>query len=53
MALMNKQIDYAKQGHPFAIISATYIENMDSFIFVEAFKNEEVREAITGLDFCY
>jgi hypothetical protein len=29
MALMNKQIDFAKQGMPFEIISATFIENLE------------------------
>jgi len=53
MALMNKMIDYAKKGKPFAILSASYIENLENFIFVEAYKIESVRDAISGLAFCY
>lgn len=53
MALMNKQIDFAKSSVPFEIISATFIESLEQFIFVEAFKIDAVREAITGLNFCY
>jgi hypothetical protein len=29
------------------------VENLENFIFVEAHKIESVREAITGLAFCY
>jgi len=53
MALMNKQIAFAKGGQPFDIISATFIENLENFIFVESFKIDSVREAINGLSFCY
>ena len=53
MALMNKQIDYAKKGLTFSIISATYLDNIENFIFVEAHKIDSVREAINGLNFCY
>ena len=53
MALMNKTLHYAKIGKPFAILSATYVENLENFIFVEAFKIDSVREAISGLNFCY
>ena len=53
MALMNKIIDFASKGKPFSILSATYAENIENFIFVEAYKIESVREAIDGLSFCY
>lgn len=53
MALMNKMIDYTKKGKPFAILSATYVENLENYIFVEAYKSDSVREAITGLNFCF
>ena len=53
MALMNKMIHYAKKNAPFAILTASYVENLENFIFVEAHKIESVREAITGLNFCY
>jgi len=29
------------------------VENLENFIFVEAYKIESVREAISGLSFCY
>lgn len=53
MALMNKMIDFAKKGKPLSIISATYVENLENFIFVEAYKIESVKEAIDGLTYCY
>jgi len=34
-------------------LSATFVENLENFIFVEAYKIESVREAIEGLSFCY
>ena len=53
MALMNKQISYTRKNKPFAILSASYVENLENHIFVEAYKIESVREAITGLNNCY
>ena len=53
MALMNKMVDYAKNFNPLSIISATFVENIENFIFVEAYKMESVKEAIEGLQFCY
>jgi len=50
---MNKMIDYAERNSPFEILSATYVENLENFIFVEAYKINSVREAINGLNFCY
>jgi hypothetical protein len=49
MALMNKQIDFTKNlstPKPFAIYSATHIDSIDNFIFVEAHKIDAVRDAI-------
>ena len=34
-------------------MSVSYLENLESVIFVEAFKIEHVREAIEGLKDCY
>jgi transcription elongation factor SPT5 len=56
MALMNKQIDFTKNlstPKPFAIYSATHIDSIDNFIFVEAHKIDSVRDAIQGLSFCF
>lgn len=49
MSLINKSIDFAKKGHPLAILSATCTENVEGFIYIEAFKEIHVREAIKGL----
>jgi len=38
---------------PFAIYSATHIDSIDNFIFVEAHKIDSVRDAIQGLSFCF
>jgi transcription elongation factor SPT5 len=46
MALMNKMIDFTKKGKPLSILSATYVENIENFCFVEAYKIESVKEAI-------
>ena len=46
MALMNKMIYYANNGTPLSILSATYVENIENYIFVEAYKRESVHEAI-------
>lgn len=49
MSLMMKSIDYAKQGKPLAILSVTCTENVEGYIYVEAFKEIHVKEAIRGL----
>lgn len=49
MELMNKQVFCAKRGKPLAILSVTYLENLESVIFVEAYKIDHVREAIDGI----
>ena len=46
MQLMKKMIDYAARVTPLSIISATYKEGLDQYIYVEAYKIENVREAI-------
>ncbi|CDW80320.1 transcription elongation factor spt5 [Stylonychia lemnae] len=49
MQLMNKSITYAKQGRHLSILSVTCTDKVEGFIYVEAFKEIHVREAITGL----
>jgi transcription elongation factor SPT5 len=49
MSLLNKCIDFAKKGEPLSILTATCSENVDGFVYVEAFKEIHVRQAITGL----
>ena len=51
VALINKAMDFAKHGRPLEILSATYTENVENFIFVEAFRKNSVIEAISGLNF--
>jgi hypothetical protein len=53
MALMNKSIAFAKAGTPLEILSATFVENVENYIFIEAFRKNSVLEAISGLNFCY
>jgi hypothetical protein len=53
MALMNKMIDFTIKGKPLSILSATYVENIENFCFVEAYKIDNVRDAIQGLSFCF
>ena len=55
-ALMNKQIDFTRNRsppRPFAIYSATYIDSIENFIFVEAHKIEAVRDAVQGLSYVF
>ena len=49
MSLMNKSIDFARKGKPLAILSATCSDNVEGFVYVEAFKEIHVRQAIEGL----
>ena len=49
MQLMNKSIDFAQKGRPLMILSATCSENADQWIYVEAFKDKHVRDAVKGL----
>jgi len=53
VALINKAMDYAEHGRPLEILSSTWTENVDDYIFVEAFKRASVVEAIAGLNFFY
>lgn len=46
---MNKSIDFARKGNPLSILSVTCTEKVEGFIYVEAFKEIHVREAIKGL----
>lgn len=50
---MNKMQDFAAKGKPLSILSATYKEGLDQYIYVEAYKIENVREAIDGLKNCF
>lgn len=49
MSMMNKAIAMAKQNAPLSILSVTCSENVEGYIYVEAFKEIHVREAIKGL----
>lgn len=49
MSLINKSIDFARKGNPLAILSATCNENVEGYIYIEAFKEIHVREGIKGL----
>ncbi len=49
MSLINKGIIYAQKGNPLAILSVTCSENVEGFIYVEAYKETHVRSAISGL----
>jgi hypothetical protein len=42
LALMNKSIDFAKHGTPLEILSATSAENIENYIFIEAFRKVSV-----------
>ena len=49
MSLMLKSIDYAKKKMPLSILSVTSTDNVEGYIYVEAFKEIHVKEAIKGL----
>lgn len=49
MQLMNKSIEFAKRGKHLSILSVTCTEKVEGFIYVEAFKEIHVKEAIKGL----
>lgn len=51
MALMNKSVHFAMKGKPLEILSATCAENVENYIFVEAFRKHSVEEAVQGLNF--
>lgn len=46
---MMKSIDFASKGKPLAILSVTASENVEGYIYVEAYKEIHVKEAIQGL----
>ena len=52
-ALMNKSIDFQVRGKPLEILSATYVDNIENYIFVEAYRKNSILEAIAGLNFFY
>ena len=52
MAILNKCADFARRGKPLEILSATCTDNIENFIYVEAFKKNHVFEAVNGLNFC-
>lgn len=52
MALMNKAMDYARKGKHLEILSATCSDNVENYIFVEAYRKNSVADAISGLNFC-
>lgn len=49
---MNKSIDYQMRGKPLEILSATCFDNIENYIFVEAYRRNSIVESITGLNFC-
>ena len=46
---MKKALDFALKGTPLQILSVTASDNVDDYIYVEAFKEINVREAIKNL----
>ena len=53
MALLNKSIDFARQGRPLSILSVTSSDSTEGYIFVEAFKEIHVKEACKDLHFIF
>jgi transcription elongation factor SPT5 len=49
MSLINKSIDFARKAHPLGILSATANENVEGYIYIEAYKDLHVKEAVKGL----
>lgn len=43
-------MDFASRGIPLEILSATYVENVENYIFVEAFRKSSVFEALKGIN---
>ena len=50
MSLLLKSIDMASKGAPLSILSATASESVEGYIYIEAFKEIHVKEAIKGLN---
>lgn len=53
ICLMNKYLALKKQGKPLNIISATISDKVQGHLYVEAFKEVHVRDAIKGLRLIY
>lgn len=53
ICLMNKYLALKKQGQPLNIISATISDKVQGHLYVEAFKEVHVRDAIKGLRLIY
>ena len=51
MALINKSIDFARQGRPLSILSVTSSESTEGWIYVEAFKEIHIKQACENLHF--
>jgi transcription elongation factor SPT5 len=49
MQLMNKSIDFAQRGKHLSILSVTCTDKVEGYVYVEAFKDIHVREAVKGL----
>lgn len=49
MQLLNKAIAFARQNNPLSILSVTTSDNVENFIYVEAYKELHVREAVKGI----
>lgn len=49
ISLMLKSIDFAKRGSPLSILSVTQSKAAEGYVYVEAFKEMHVREAVKGL----
>ena len=47
---MNKAMDFAQKGTPLEILSVTHTENVENYIFVEAFRKNSILAAISGLN---
>ena len=50
LCLLNKASDFAMRGTPLEILSATFTENVENYIFVEAYRKNSVYQAIQGLN---
>lgn len=53
ICLMNKYLALKKEGKPIHILSATVSDKVQSHLYVEAFREAHVREAIKGLMLIY
>ena len=51
MALLNKSIDFARKQKPLEILSVTSSDNIENYIFVEAYRKNSVISAVQGLNF--